>query len=119
MTGKFLQMVSARVFTEIGKNINQDKVLSLKRYVEDYHKYVASLNPPPVKPKNGKKKSKRVKKRKGKILYFRIVEIFLQSSGPHGPRLDRSPSPSASAHVVDNLFIKFVFPPRAKDKIID
>ncbi|XP_071333312.1 transmembrane and death domain protein 1 isoform X2 [Trachinotus anak] len=29
---------------EVGKNINQDKVLSLKRYVDDYHKYVSSLN---------------------------------------------------------------------------
>ncbi|KAA8591310.1 transmembrane and death domain protein 1 isoform X1 [Etheostoma spectabile] len=33
---------------EVGKNINQDKALSLKRYVEDYHKYVSSLNFPPV-----------------------------------------------------------------------
>ncbi|XP_039894079.1 transmembrane and death domain protein 1-like [Simochromis diagramma] len=32
------------IATEVGKNINQDKALSLKRYVEDYHKYVNSLN---------------------------------------------------------------------------
>ncbi|KAF6721282.1 hypothetical protein FQA47_007137 [Oryzias melastigma] len=34
---------------EVGKNINQDKALSLKRYVEDYHKYVMSLNLPSVR----------------------------------------------------------------------
>ncbi|XP_041801821.1 transmembrane and death domain protein 1-like isoform X2 [Chelmon rostratus] len=33
---------------EVGKNINQDKLLRLERYVEDYHKYVSSLNVPPV-----------------------------------------------------------------------
>ncbi|XP_034552742.1 transmembrane and death domain protein 1-like isoform X2 [Notolabrus celidotus] len=51
---------------EVGKNINQDKVLSLKRYVEDYHKYVASLNVPTVQPntKTGKSEGKRVRKRK-------------------------------------------------------
>ncbi|KAJ3586564.1 hypothetical protein NHX12_012961 [Muraenolepis orangiensis] len=27
----------------VGKNINQDQALSLKRYVEDYHKYVSRL----------------------------------------------------------------------------
>lgn len=32
------------VFTEVGKNINQDKALSLKRYVEDYEKHAKSLN---------------------------------------------------------------------------
>ncbi|KAF3861061.1 hypothetical protein F7725_001316 [Dissostichus mawsoni] len=29
---------------EVGKNINQDKALSLKRYVEDYHKYKGPLD---------------------------------------------------------------------------
>ncbi|XP_015241189.1 PREDICTED: uncharacterized protein LOC107091650 isoform X1 [Cyprinodon variegatus] len=29
---------------EVGKNINQDKALSLKRYVEDYEKHAKSLN---------------------------------------------------------------------------
>ncbi|XP_029363313.1 transmembrane and death domain protein 1 [Echeneis naucrates] len=31
---------------EVGKNVNQDKVLSLRRYVEDYHKYVSSFRVP-------------------------------------------------------------------------
>lgn len=34
------------IVTEVGKNINQDKSLKIKRYVEDYHKYVSSLNIP-------------------------------------------------------------------------
>nr|XP_020473474.1 uncharacterized protein LOC109970327 isoform X2 [Monopterus albus] len=33
---------------EVGQNINQDKILSLKRYVEDYHRYVQSLNIPSI-----------------------------------------------------------------------
>lgn len=35
-------------FTEVGKNINHDKVVQLKRFVEGYHKYVSSLNIPSV-----------------------------------------------------------------------
>ncbi|XP_029910652.1 transmembrane and death domain protein 1 [Myripristis murdjan] len=38
------------IAVEVGKNINQDKALSLKRYVEDYHKYVSSLKFPSVQP---------------------------------------------------------------------
>ncbi|KAM4610178.1 transmembrane and death domain protein 1 [Polymixia lowei] len=34
---------------EVGKNINQDKALSLKQYVEDYHKHVNTLNRSPVR----------------------------------------------------------------------
>ncbi|KAK2851822.1 hypothetical protein Q5P01_008098 [Channa striata] len=36
------------VANEVGKNINQDIILNLKRYVEDYHKYATSLHVPPV-----------------------------------------------------------------------
>ncbi|XP_074538454.1 transmembrane and death domain protein 1 [Halichoeres trimaculatus] len=63
---------------EIGKNINQDKVLSLKRYVEDYHKYVASLNASPVKPKNGKHKAKTVSKRKVRDLTWRDLDLIVE-----------------------------------------
>ncbi|XP_008412700.1 transmembrane and death domain protein 1 isoform X2 [Poecilia reticulata] len=35
---------------EVGKNINQDKLLNLKRYVEDYQKQANSLIDPPMKP---------------------------------------------------------------------
>lgn len=39
------------LFAEMGKNINQDLSLRLKRFVEDYHKYAQSLNIPRPKPK--------------------------------------------------------------------
>ncbi|XP_027867104.1 transmembrane and death domain protein 1 isoform X1 [Xiphophorus couchianus] len=35
---------------EVGKNINQDKILNLKRYVEDYQKHANSLTDLPAKP---------------------------------------------------------------------
>ncbi|XP_071381132.1 transmembrane and death domain protein 1 [Centroberyx affinis] len=38
------------IAVEVGKNINQDKALSLKRYVEDYHKHVSSLKLLSVQP---------------------------------------------------------------------
>ncbi|KAJ8378040.1 hypothetical protein AAFF_G00249110 [Aldrovandia affinis] len=31
---------------EVGKNINQDKALSLQRYVDDYHRRVATMGSP-------------------------------------------------------------------------
>ncbi|CAJ1084555.1 transmembrane and death domain protein 1-like isoform X2 [Xyrichtys novacula] len=49
---------------EVGKNINQDKLLNLKRYVEEYHKYASSLNVPPIQS-DSKNKKQKVKKRKG------------------------------------------------------
>ncbi|KAK5895327.1 hypothetical protein CesoFtcFv8_011926 [Champsocephalus esox] len=54
---------------EVGKNINQDKALSLKRYVEDYHKYMQSLNPPERQSDTkGQKKTKGQRVRKRKVL---------------------------------------------------
>ncbi|XP_071777507.2 si:ch211-226m16.3 protein [Centroberyx gerrardi] len=38
------------IAVEVGKNINQDKALSLKRYVEDYHTHVSSLKLLSVQP---------------------------------------------------------------------
>lgn len=57
-------------FTEVGKNINQDKALSLKRYVEDYHKYVSSLNVPSIQSdaKDHQNLDQRARKRKGMII---------------------------------------------------
>ncbi|XP_043972515.1 transmembrane and death domain protein 1-like isoform X2 [Gambusia affinis] len=51
---------------EVGKNINQDKILNLKRYVEDYKKQVNSLidlpaNPEPQGPKDPHQKGRRIK----------------------------------------------------------
>ncbi|CAN9515669.1 unnamed protein product [Ophioblennius macclurei] len=53
------------IANEVGKNINQEKVLSLRRYVENYHKFVESLNPPSAKAKsrnlrNGLSRAKKI-----------------------------------------------------------
>lgn len=53
-------------FTEVGKNINQDKLLRLERYVEDYHKYVSSLNVPPVQTDTDDRRREGQKVRKGR-----------------------------------------------------
>ncbi|XP_044206585.1 uncharacterized protein LOC122981869 isoform X2 [Thunnus albacares] len=65
---------------EVGKNINQDKVLSLKRYVEDYHKYVSSLNFPPVQPdaKDHQHSEHRVRKRKVRDLTWRDLDLIVE-----------------------------------------
>ncbi|XP_033988723.1 transmembrane and death domain protein 1-like, partial [Trematomus bernacchii] len=65
---------------EVGKNINQDKSLSLKRYVEDYHKYVQSLNPPEKQSdtKGQKKKGRRVRKRKVRDLTWSDLDLIVQ-----------------------------------------
>lgn len=55
-------------FTEMGKNINQDKVLNLKHYVEDYHKYVNSLYFL-SDAKDHRRGRRRVRKRKGTSNY--------------------------------------------------
>jgi len=61
-----LDVQCAYVFTEVGKNINQDKILNLKRYVEDYHKYVESLNfPPKQSDSKDQQQNHEVKKRRG------------------------------------------------------
>lgn len=53
--------------TEVGKNINQDKAVSLKRFVEDYHKYISSLNFPPANTKDRQREDRRARKRKGNL----------------------------------------------------
>ncbi|XP_060913174.1 transmembrane and death domain protein 1-like [Labrus mixtus] len=68
------------VAIEVGKNINQDKVLSLKRFVEDYHKYVSSLNVPPVQSetKDGRPEGQRVKKRTVRDLSWRDLDLIVE-----------------------------------------
>nr|XP_057906896.1 uncharacterized protein LOC131104113 isoform X2 [Doryrhamphus excisus] len=46
---------------EVGKNINQDKILNLERYVEGYHQFVSSLTSQQMRktPKGKKRKKKR------------------------------------------------------------
>uniref|UniRef100_A0A3B4TDH9 Si:ch211-226m16.3 n=1 Tax=Seriola dumerili TaxID=41447 RepID=A0A3B4TDH9_SERDU len=60
----------------IGKNINQDKALSLKRYVDDYHKYVSSLNVP-SDAKNPRHAGQRVRKRK-RDLTWRDLDLIVE-----------------------------------------
>lgn len=62
-----LNWLCAFVFIEVGKNINQDKALSLKRFVEDYHKYVNSLNIPLMKShtKDQRRENQRARRRNG------------------------------------------------------
>ncbi|KAM6924352.1 transmembrane and death domain protein 1 [Xenentodon cancila] len=65
---------------EMGKNINQDKALSLKRYVEDYHKYVSSLNFPLVNAdaKKHQHEHQRVRKKRGKDLTWHDLDLVLE-----------------------------------------
>ncbi|XP_076598175.1 transmembrane and death domain protein 1 [Chaetodon auriga] len=70
----------ADIAIEVGKNINQDKILSLKRYVEDYHKYVSSLNLPPVQSdaKDHQHEGQRVRKRKVRDLTWRDLDLIVE-----------------------------------------
>lgn len=58
-------------FAEVGKNINQDLSLKLKRFVEDYHKYAQSLNIPKGQPKTAdhQHRGQRAKYRKGNLYH--------------------------------------------------
>ncbi|XP_061758588.1 transmembrane and death domain protein 1-like [Nerophis ophidion] len=49
------------VALEVGKNINQDKILNLQRYAEGYHRFASSLKSREVRPQKGQKiRKKRV-----------------------------------------------------------
>ncbi|XP_070695071.1 transmembrane and death domain protein 1 [Pempheris klunzingeri] len=65
---------------EVGKNINQDKALSLKRYVEGYHKYVSSLNFPSVQSdtKHRQHEDQRVRKRKVRDLTWSDLDLIVE-----------------------------------------
>ncbi|XP_039460818.1 transmembrane and death domain protein 1-like isoform X2 [Oreochromis aureus] len=65
------------IATEVGKNINQDKALSLKRYVEDYHKYVNSLNFV-SDTKQQKRGHQRVRKTKVSDLTWRDLDLIVE-----------------------------------------
>ncbi|XP_044068637.1 transmembrane and death domain protein 1-like isoform X2 [Siniperca chuatsi] len=67
---------------EVGKNINQDKALSLKRNVEDYHKYVNSLNFPPVQSdtKDHQHEDQRVIKRRVRDLTWRDLDLIVEQA---------------------------------------
>uniref|UniRef100_A0A3Q3EZ01 Death domain-containing protein n=1 Tax=Kryptolebias marmoratus TaxID=37003 RepID=A0A3Q3EZ01_KRYMA len=61
----------------VGKNINQDKALSLKRYVEDYHKYVSSLNIQSANEDTKNHQHQRVKKTKSDLTW-RDLDLILE-----------------------------------------
>ncbi|XP_013871663.1 transmembrane and death domain protein 1 [Austrofundulus limnaeus] len=63
---------------EMGKNINQDKVLSLKRYVEDYHKYVSSLSILSENADTKPHQHQKVRKAKLKDLTWRDLDLVLE-----------------------------------------
>ncbi|XP_068454434.1 transmembrane and death domain protein 1 [Clinocottus analis] len=62
---------------EVGKNINQDKALNIKLYVEDYHKYVNSLNVP-VEQSDSEERAQRVRRRKVRELTYRDLDLIVQ-----------------------------------------
>ncbi|XP_029993830.1 transmembrane and death domain protein 1 isoform X2 [Sphaeramia orbicularis] len=68
------------VAIEVGKNINQDKSLSLRRYVEDYHKLVNSLNFPQVQsdPGDHSHAESKTTKRKVRDLTWRDLDLIVE-----------------------------------------
>ncbi|XP_076022283.1 transmembrane and death domain protein 1 [Genypterus blacodes] len=66
---------------EVGKNINQDKVLKLQRYVEGYHKFVSSLNLPKVQGEKKKPQGKQKgSSRKVRDLTWRDLDLIVVRS---------------------------------------
>ncbi|CAL8319671.1 unnamed protein product [Merluccius merluccius] len=65
------------IAVEVGKNINQDKALSLKRHVEDYHKHVSRLQTLERRrpPREGRKKKRAMKV---KDLTWRDLDLVLE-----------------------------------------
>lgn len=63
--------------SEVGKNINQDLSLRMKRFVEDYHKYVESLHIPTMQPKTGDRR------REGQGGQTRKGNLYYSSGGAH------------------------------------
>ncbi|XP_035501883.2 transmembrane and death domain protein 1-like isoform X1 [Scophthalmus maximus] len=70
------------IAVEVGKNINQDKALSLKRFVDDYHKYVSSLNVAAARPdaKQRADAGHRVRKRRVEDLTRRDLDLIVEQA---------------------------------------
>ncbi|XP_075898368.1 transmembrane and death domain protein 1 isoform X1 [Nelusetta ayraudi] len=68
------------VAMEVGKNINQDLSLKLKRFVEDYHKYAQSLNIPKGQPKTADHQhgGQRAKYRKVRDVDWRKFDLIVE-----------------------------------------
>ncbi|XP_069560275.1 transmembrane and death domain protein 1 [Brachyistius frenatus] len=60
---------------EVGKSINQDKISNMKHYVEDYHKFVESLNSPDKKDKQ--QAHQRVRIVKARDLTWRDLDLIV------------------------------------------
>ncbi|XP_037630093.1 transmembrane and death domain protein 1-like isoform X1 [Sebastes umbrosus] len=67
-------------YKEVGKNINQEKALNLKRYVEEYHKYVNSLNFPLEQPdtKEKPREGQTLRKRRVRDLTWRDLDLIVE-----------------------------------------
>ncbi|KAK9515171.1 hypothetical protein VZT92_025838 [Zoarces viviparus] len=65
---------------EVGKNINQDQLLGLKLYVEDYHKLVNSSNFPPEQSDSEERehKAQRARKRRVRDLTWRDLDLIVE-----------------------------------------
>eukprot|EP00066_Takifugu_rubripes_P028318 XP_011617584.1 PREDICTED: uncharacterized protein LOC105418762 isoform X1 [Takifugu rubripes] len=63
---------------EVGKNINQDKSLKIKRFVEDYHKYVSSLKIPSSAKERQQEAPMTHKKRKVRDLTWRELDLIIE-----------------------------------------
>ncbi|KAM8753724.1 transmembrane and death domain protein 1 [Acanthopagrus schlegelii] len=73
---------------EVGKNINQDKILSLKRYVQGYHEHVKSLNSPPDS-KSQQHEGKTSGKRRARDLSWRDLDLIVERAPV--PRYQKGP----------------------------
>ncbi|CAL8367038.1 unnamed protein product [Lota lota] len=68
------------IAVEVGKNINQDKSLSLKRYIEGYHKHASRLKTLPTHPEKGRQPREGLKKtpRTVRDLTWRDLDLVLE-----------------------------------------
>ncbi|XP_034035795.1 transmembrane and death domain protein 1-like [Thalassophryne amazonica] len=64
---------------EVGKNINQDKIQALKRYVEDYHRFVSSREIPKAKEEKKEHQHGKLKmfKREVRDLSWRDLDLII------------------------------------------
>ncbi|XP_062314107.1 uncharacterized protein LOC134018245 isoform X2 [Osmerus eperlanus] len=64
--------------TEVGKNINQDKSLNMKRYVEDYHKHVNNLELPMVQTEDDPHVDQQPQARQVRDLRWSDLELLVE-----------------------------------------
>ncbi|XP_051915528.1 transmembrane and death domain protein 1-like [Hippocampus zosterae] len=64
----------ADIANELGKNINQDKILNLKRYAEGYHEFFKSMNFEEAEPETGKTK----RQKRASDLTWRDLDLIVE-----------------------------------------